>query len=118
MRNITILQLLLLCLLVRANVEKLIFLGPQRGPEVEELASLGYLDRLPRLSTSVTSVRHQALARFPPTTASSETWILLEGLKRGQRYEVRVCWSASVGTYAYYTPAIFITGPYRIIRVH
>lgn len=99
MWNIVILQLLLLCLLVKANVEKLVFLGPQRGFEVEEISSTGRLDRLSRLSPLHPSAKHQFLARFPSTPASwsvSETWILVEGLKAGQRYEVRVCWSATV----------------------
>lgn len=103
MRNIIIiLQLLLFCLLVRANVEKLVFLGPQRGPEVEELPDTAWLTGLSLLSPLSTSARLQLLARFPSTPASwslSETWIVLEGLKVGQRYELRVCWSATVCNY-------------------
>lgn len=85
---------------VRANVEKTIFIAPPRErvpAEGSNLDDLG-LDRLSPLSPAV---RTQLNASFPKEDndhLGSESWFYLENLNPGQRYEVRVCWLASVST--------------------
>jgi hypothetical protein len=45
------------------------------------------------------TVRTRLNASFPTNTASkgTATWVLLDGLSPGARYEVRICWLATVG---------------------
>ena len=92
---------LLLSSLASANVEKVIFLGPEPVPE-PQLSFNGPQLRLETLSPQKTSLQQTLLARFPATTdprTLSETWILLDNLRKDQRYEVRICWSATVGNH-------------------
>lgn len=82
---------------VSANTEKVIFLGPGplqipiESPTLEDL-------QLEILSPEALSVRAHVEAQFPTTTSQRgvSTWILLHGLKEGKRYEVRICWAATV----------------------
>lgn len=90
--------------LVGANVEKAIFLGPAtvnipaQGPSLSSLS-------LDTLTPENTTVRTELARRFPSesgTPAATEivkgetSWFILDYLTEGQRYEVRICWSALV----------------------
>jgi hypothetical protein len=97
---------LLLCfffsgVVVLGNVEKAIFLGPERTfipttpPTLEDLR----LDVLtPGPHRHNWWLRAQLSAQFPSPDApkGASTWLLLDNLVQGQRYEVRVCWPATV----------------------
>jgi hypothetical protein len=82
---------------VRANVEKTIFLGPRPvtlsnvHPNLEDL-------RLHALSPSDTILPTQVPVQFPTDSVPRglESWYLLRGLDEGRRYEVRICWPATV----------------------
>jgi hypothetical protein len=82
---------------VTANVEKTIFIGPsvvkipQQRPTLDDL-HLGVLTHLNR------SIRTHVAASFPTSTSAGGkvTWMLLDNLTEGQRYEVRICWAATV----------------------
>lgn len=100
MRTSALLWALTCCLLpALGNVEKTIFIAPpsisipSSRPNLKDL----YLDVLsPPLSQL--SLRRQVPASFPTPTdpRGNETWLLLEGLEEGRRYEVRICWVATV----------------------
>jgi len=80
-----------------ANVEKTIFLGPeaihipQQHPNLDDL-------RLQVLTPSESALRTQLTASFPklPELKGTESWFLLDDLRQEQRYEVRICWAATV----------------------
>lgn len=84
---------------VLGNVEKAIFLGPepidihnpQQQPNIDSL-------RLEVLSPLNTQLRRQLSASFPSLTSpkGTEAWFLLDRLRSQQRYEVRICWAATV----------------------
>ena len=91
-------------LLISANVEKTIFLAPSPvlipalTPNLDDLG-------LQRLSPSTSYLRTQVNASFPTThddptdgggSEGTDTWYFLENLTPGQRYEVRLCWLATV----------------------
>ena len=84
---------------VQANVEKTIFIAPPETTIPSEQPDLDDLG-LERLSPQNPIVRTQLNASFPTTDAPDgvESWFFLENLKPGQRYEVRVCWLATVRT--------------------
>lgn len=91
---------LFFCLLiafVKANVEKIIFKGPERITIPLEHPNLDDL-RLERITPLHWSLRTQLSAIFPSNEAKrgEQSWFLLDSLKHGQRYEVRVCWLATV----------------------
>lgn len=87
----------LLLSFVLANVEKTIFLGPpaitlpSQHPSIDDLCLI-------TLSPFRSTARTQLNGSFPTKDApkGTETWILLDGLTQGARYEVRVCWLATV----------------------
>ena len=89
--------LLLWFLPAYANVEKTVFLAPAgthvpaQHPNLDDL----HLDVLSPLQWSL---RRQLQAEFPTHNATKgiESWYLLDGLHAGQRYEVRICWRATV----------------------
>ena len=93
------LLLLLQTYSVFANTEKVIFLGPSslqvpvQHPTLEDL-------NLEALSPQHWTLRTHIRAEFP--TNSSErghaSWYLLHRLEEGRRYEVRICWAATVST--------------------
>ncbi len=82
-----------------ANVEKTIFLGPevihipQKHPNLDDL-------RLAVVTPSHPTLRTQLVASFPklPESKGMESWFLLHDLRQEQRYEVRICWAATVGS--------------------
>ena len=87
---------------VNANVEKTIFLGPRaaaisavpNAPESLDALRLASLSPAPASSILAT----QLPVRFPSASAPRglESWYLLRGLDDGRRYEVRICWPATV----------------------
>ncbi|OQV06209.1 hypothetical protein CLAIMM_10814 [Cladophialophora immunda] len=81
-----------------ANVEKVIFLAPA-ADNLPQDASIDNLF-LTRLSEQHPSVRTHVNASFPTTDApkGTESWFLLEGLRPGGRYELRICWLATQPT--------------------
>ncbi|KAI1492860.1 hypothetical protein F5X96DRAFT_319383 [Biscogniauxia mediterranea] len=109
------LLVLLLSLLssgVRANTEKAIFLGPPAvdiPPDqfISSRSSSGSIDNniLDNLRVHVLTPDHHALrthleAQFPGNSLhhGKPTWLILDELTEGQRYEVRVCWAATQPT--------------------
>ncbi|KAK0634637.1 hypothetical protein B0T17DRAFT_485745 [Bombardia bombarda] len=90
-----------------ANVEKTIFLGPEtvNVPLVHPTLSDLHIDTL-RPSQNASSLRTRLEAEFPtaipkprfPNERGKATWLLLDDLTPGQRYEVRVCWAATQPT--------------------
>src|ERR1700710_10218 len=82
---------------VAANTEKVIFLGPStlqipvESPTLEDL-------QLAALSPELWSLRTHIEAEFPTDISKhgQSTWVLLHSLQEGQRYEVRICWAATV----------------------
>jgi len=95
------LLLLLLCRVQSAiaNTEKVIFLGPSslqipvQHPTLEDL-------QLEALTPQLWSLRTHIQAEFPTNTSryGQSSWYLLHGLQEGQRYEVRICWAATVSS--------------------
>ena len=84
-----------------ANVEKVVFLAPALVNGLARPLPALESPHIERLSHSELSLRRQLHARFdhsPDQSEPAEAWVLLEALHPGQRYEVRVCWSASVST--------------------
>jgi GPI-Mannosyltransferase II co-activator len=88
---------LLLNTFVSANVEKTIFLAPSRQPVPD--ASIDNLF-LVSLNPQHTTARTRLNATFPTNESprGTDTWMLLEGLSPGSRYELRVCWLATQPT--------------------
>lgn len=101
-------QALLLCLVsiaqyAAANVEKAIFLGPEvvniplGSPTLDDL-------HLDVLTPDNGTLRTRILASAPLGAATEEeagprgksTWLLLDNLNPGQRYEARISWAATV----------------------
>lgn len=82
-----------------ANVEKDIFLGPDLVPIPLAHPTLSDL-HLDNLTPDRSSLRTRLAARFPSSSHPSgeATWLILDDLSPGQRYEVRVCWAATVRT--------------------
>lgn len=94
---------------VLANVEKVVFLGPKavnipsQHPTLSDL-HLDVLDPGNSSSSKGWSIRTNISAAFPPKLTYPEdenlkgkqTWLLLDNLIEGQRYEVRICWVATV----------------------
>ena len=98
---------------VHANTEKAIFLGPRAvdvpsavaaaagasaDPTSEAAALEGDLRRIHVLTPDDPQVRTHLGAQFPSTSypRGKPTWLALAGLAEGRRYEVRVCWVATV----------------------
>lgn len=81
---------------VHANVEKIVFVAPQ-GQTLPKDASIDNL-LLNSLSPANSTVRTYLNATFPtkPKPHGTTTWMLLEDLEPGMRYEVRICWIATV----------------------
>ncbi len=80
-----------------ANVEKAIFLGPP--PVSSQLSSEALADlHIDTLTPDNWSLRTRLKAGFPSASHphGKATWLLLDQLAPGQRYEVRVCWPANV----------------------
>ncbi|ERS99464.1 uncharacterized protein SPSK_03564 [Sporothrix schenckii 1099-18] len=101
------LALLVGAVFVAANTEKAIFVagdGQSRRPgggDADRIALSGIASSLPRLTPDRNAWRTSLPAAFPwadnfPTNGT--TWLLLDELTGGQRYELRVCWAASQPT--------------------
>lgn len=95
------LALLVGAVLVAANTEKAIFVaGPPAGVQVA-LSSIA--SQIPRLTPSANGNAWRTglpavfpwAANFP---LNGTTWVLLDDLTEGQRYELRVCWAATQPT--------------------
>lgn len=88
-----------ICLAVPAiaNVEKTIFTAPESTNFGDARPNLSNL-RLDILSLERLSIRAALPVIFPtekhPRGLSS--WYILDSLRPGQRYEVRICWAATV----------------------
>lgn len=79
----------------RANVEKVIFTAPARLPTTPELPpSL----KLNILSRDQSTLRTHLSVAFPTSSAPAglQSWYLLDSLVPDRRYEVRICWAATV----------------------
>lgn len=92
----------LLCLCVgisrtAANTEKTIFLGPEPVNIPAQSTSLAALN-IDTLTHDKYSIRTHLETIFPKEDLprGTETWLILDNLTEGQRYEVRVCWLATV----------------------
>ena len=119
MRLLAYLQSLTWCIsLVQGNVEKTIFLGPEAIQIPQQHPSLQDL-KLESLSPSEPVLRRQLSAAFPKpsTPKGTEAWFLLEGLKQYQRYEVRICWAATVSLLKIVTHYSFWQGCLRMTRL-
>lgn len=86
-----------------ANVEKTVFVAPPPSPIPGENPGLDDLG-LDRLSPFDFVVRTYLNASFPTEDApqGSESWFYLEDLNPGQRYEVRICWLATVSWFWFF----------------
>ena len=102
MQNLLVtLALLVACILPAfANVEKVVFLGPGPLPTNAANANVFRSQFLELLRPDNPSLRRTVRSTFDssPGREESNAWFLLDGLTEGQRYEARVCWSASVGS--------------------
>jgi hypothetical protein len=80
-----------------ANNEKAVFLGPPAVTIPSTPPTLGKL-HINTLNPDNGSVRTYLEAQFPSDSLpwGKPTWLLLDQLTEGKRYEVRVCWSATV----------------------
>jgi hypothetical protein len=92
----------LLCVVTQAwtataNVEKTIFLGPSAVTLPHVRPSLDIL-RLQSLSVADPVLATHLSVHFPSASAPHglESWYLLHQLQEGRRYEVRICWPATV----------------------
>jgi hypothetical protein len=91
--------LIVLAHIAHANVEKTIFIAPPPNPVPPAFDDLG----LERLSSLSPVIRTFLNASFPTQDApqGAESWFLLQDLNSGQRYEVRVCWPATVSAFSF-----------------
>ncbi|KAH8691126.1 hypothetical protein BGW36DRAFT_387723 [Talaromyces proteolyticus] len=85
--------------LAAANVEKTIFVAPSPQPVPAESSVIDDLG-LERLSPGDYILRTNLNASFPTHSQpyGTESWLYLEDLNPGQRYEVRICWLATQPT--------------------
>ena len=97
MRLGSLLVLLGCSCLATANVEKVVFLAPEAGADLPNLSKLEYL-RHNTLLPLPSSLQVSLPAAFPEEgdLQGRETWFMLEGIGERQRYEVRICWAATV----------------------
>lgn len=93
---------ILICLLLSislasANTEKTIFLGPEPVNIPQHSPTLSDLN-IDVLTPEDWSLRSRLDAIFPTQKLprGKEAWLLLDSLTEGQRYEIRVCWLATV----------------------
>ncbi|CAM1504125.1 Fc.00g017160.m01.CDS01 [Cosmosporella sp. VM-42] len=92
-----LLPVLSLLTLVSANAEKVIFTAPAPVPIPLTKPTISDLN-LDVLGLDACSTRMNLSREFPAEPRGSgsgkATWVLLDGLDAGQRYELRLCWSA------------------------
>lgn len=78
---------------VAANTEKIIFLAPP--VDVIPLASPSLQDlKVDTLSPQKLSIQRNLTRVF--ADGGKDSWYLLDNLTEGKRYELRVCWAATV----------------------
>jgi hypothetical protein len=104
-------------LTVKANVEKTIFLGPSPAvlPNVDHSPEKTQIS-WDSLSIDVLDPKHFSLlptwlrVQFPSETAPRglESWYKLQDLEDGRRYEVRICWPATVSSSLLFHPSSFL----------
>ena len=102
MRLLAYLQSLAWCIIpALGNVEKTIFLAPEAIHIPQQHPHIGDL-KLEVLTPWNSTLRRQLPAAFPKPglDKGKEAWFLLDGLTPQQRYEVRICWAATVGQHA------------------
>jgi hypothetical protein len=89
---------------VNANVEKTIFLGPSAVTLPDVPPSLDDL-HLHSLSSLEPILATQLAVHFPSHSKPHglESWYLLTGLEEGRRYELRICWPATVSCLLFLT---------------
>lgn len=82
-----------------ANVEKTIFLAPEAVNVPQDQLNLDQL-QLEILNPTAPTLHRQLRAAFPTPTEPEgpTTWFLLDSLKPYQRFEIRICWLATVRT--------------------
>jgi hypothetical protein len=87
----------LLAASVLANTEKAIFLGP-RSIDVPRTYPTQEVWSIDTLTPDQWAIRTHIEAQFPNGSApfGKITWLLLDELTEDQRYEVRICWAATV----------------------
>jgi hypothetical protein len=83
---------------VSANTEKTIFLAPQPLLASSDLANLCLPSVNQAQSTLYTQLALAAISEEQQIKRSGQSWYTLHGFNAGQRYEVRVCWAATVST--------------------
>ena len=90
---------------VYANTEKVIFLGPSSLQVPVEHPTLEDLN-LEALSPQHWTLRTHIRAEFPTNSSKhgEASWYLLHRLEEGKRYEVRICWAATVSTHPQVSP--------------
>lgn len=101
-----------------ANTEKTIFLGPPTAnipsahPTLEDL-------HVDILTPTNWEIRIHLEAQFPNISSPNgkATWLILDELTEGQRYEVRVCWAAIV-SYSSSNDIIYIHGSIEVKRAN
>ncbi|KAL1896775.1 hypothetical protein Sste5346_004408 [Sporothrix stenoceras] len=96
------LALLVGAVIVAANTEKAIFVAGPQHPASDKALSM-VTSRLPRLTPDAdgNTWRTGLPAVFPWADTfplNGTTWVLLDNLTEGQRYELRVCWAATQPT--------------------
>jgi hypothetical protein len=102
----TTLCLQLICALLftqhaAGNVEKTIFVAPPPSALPAENTAIDDLG-LDSLSPTEFTLRTSLNASFPTDDEpyGSESWFYLEDLNPGHRYEVRICWLATVSFFS------------------
>lgn len=82
---------------VTANTEKVIFTAPAAVPFTDSTPSLDVL-QLQSLTHDASTLRTALNVVFPSdeTPKGSDYWFLLRNLNPHQRYELRICWAATV----------------------
>lgn len=83
-----------------ANVEKRIFLAPGETTIPQNQLNLDQL-HLETLTPARPILRRQLKAAFPTGNEPQgpASWFLLDSLSQHQRYEIRVCWLATVSSF-------------------
>ncbi|KAK8133673.1 hypothetical protein PG984_005685 [Apiospora sp. TS-2023a] len=108
---LALISVFLLATLVAANTEKAIFLAPNNinipsaHPNLDDL-------QVDTLTPDKWAIRTHLQAQFPTDSAKygKPTWLVLDQLIEGQRYEVRVCWAAT-------QPTAFVLNTYELQTV-
>ncbi|KAK8039467.1 hypothetical protein PG993_007878 [Apiospora rasikravindrae] len=108
---LALISVLLTIPLVTANTEKAIFLAPNNinipstHPNLDDL-------QVDTLTPDNWAIRTYLEAQFPTDSAryGKPTWLVLDQLTEGQRYEVRVCWAAT-------QPTAFVLNTYELQTV-